>query len=253
MAIRFSDSELTGRSRGHIVELEDPHCALHHEVVAPFLAMRSAAAGEGIDLVPFSSFRDFERQLAIWNAKARGERELRGADGALLDARSLDEDACVAAILHWSALPGASRHHWGTDFDVLDAAALPPGYRLQVVPEEFAPGGVFAKLDAWLEHNAATFGFYRPYARWRGGVQPEPWHLSHAAVAQAALEQFSEGALRAALAAAPLAARGAVDRLLPQILARYVRNVEAPPARALGALAAGAALATSEAGATRPA
>ncbi len=33
----------------------------------------------------------------------------------------------VAAILVWSALPGASRHHWGTDCDVIDAAALPPG------------------------------------------------------------------------------------------------------------------------------
>jgi LAS superfamily LD-carboxypeptidase LdcB len=252
MAITFSNSELTGRARGHIVELQDPLCALHHDVVEPFLAMRSAAAAAGIDLVPFSSFRDFDRQLAIWNAKARGERELRGADGALLDARSLDEDACVAAILHWSALPGASRHHWGTDFDVMDAAAMPPGYRLQVVPQEYAPGGVFARLAAWLERNAGAFGFYRPYASWRGGVQPEPWHLSHAAVAQAALEQFSEAALREALDAAPLAARAAVDRLLPQILARYVRNVDPPPALVLGVAAVGAA-APSVAGATRPA
>lgn len=243
MAIIFSHSELTGRTRGHIVDLEDPPCALHHEVVEPFLAMRSAAAGAGIDLVPFSSFRDFDRQLAIWNGKASGERELRDADGTLLDARGLDEDACVAAILHWSALPGASRHHWGTDFDVMDAAAVPPGYRMQVIPEEYTPTGVFGKLSAWLDINAAGFGFYRPYTSWRGGVQPEPWHLSHAAVAQAALEQFTEAGLRAALDAAPLAARGAVERRLPDILARYVRNVDPPPA------AAG----LSAAGATRPA
>jgi LAS superfamily LD-carboxypeptidase LdcB len=249
MASRFSDDELTGRTRQHIFELEEPSCALHHDVVEPFLELRSAAAGEGIDLVPFSSFRDFDRQLAIWNAKASGERELRGADGHLLDVRTLDEEDCVAAILHWSALPGASRHHWGTDFDVLDAAAMPPGYRVQVVPEEYAPGGVFAKLDAWLAANAAGFGFYRPYTSWRGGVQPEPWHLSHAAVAQSALEQYSEGALRAALAAAPLAARAAVERRLPEIVARYVRNVDPPSAAALRAEALG----PSEAPATRPA
>jgi LAS superfamily LD-carboxypeptidase LdcB len=235
MGAVFSHSELTGCSRRHIVELADPPCALHHAVVAPFIAMRTAAAGAGIDVVPFSSFRDFDRQLAIWNEKARGERELRDVDGTVLDVRTLDEEACVAAILHWSALPGASRHHWGTDFDVMDAAALPPGYRLQVIPEEYTSDGIFARLSAWLDAHAAQFGFYRPYATWRGGVQPEPWHLSHAPVAQAALEQFTVAGLRATLDAAPLAGRTAVTRRLDEIVERYVRNVDAPPAAALRA------------------
>ena len=238
MFIRFSIDELTGRAKTHIVTLEEPPCSLHRAVVEPFLAMRQAAAREGIDLVPFSSFRDFDRQLAIWNAKARGERELRGADGQLLDARALDADARAAAILCWSALPGASRHHWGTDFDVMDAAARPPGYRLQVVPEEYAPDGIFGRLNAWLDAHAASFGFYRPYSTWRGGVQPEPWHLSHAATAEAALQQFSAAALGRALDAAPLEDRAAVDRLLPEIVERYVLNVDAPPAAALSAAAA---------------
>jgi LAS superfamily LD-carboxypeptidase LdcB len=235
MTTRFSPDELTGRARSHIVDLEDPRCALHHEVVEPLLAMRSAAAGEGIDLVPVSSFRDFDRQLAIWNGKARGERELRAADGSLLDARTLDEDACVAAILHWSALPGTSRHHWGTDFDVIDAAAMPPGYRPQLIPEEYAPGGVFGRLDRWMQAHAAEFGFYRPYTSWRGGVQPEPWHWSHAAVARDALDQFDEAVLRGALAPAALAGHAAVERRLPQIIARYVRDVDPPSPRALAA------------------
>ena len=197
--------------------------------------MRAAAAREGLDLVPFSSFRDFDRQLAIWNAKARGERELRGADGQLLDALQLDDEARVAAILCWSALPGASRHHWGTDFDVMDAAALPPGYRLQVVPEEYAPEGVFGRLNAWLDAHAAEFGFYRPYTLWRGGVQPEPWHLSHAALAAAALQQFSIDILDEALARVELEGRVAVQRRLPEILTRYVTNVDPPPPAALSA------------------
>ncbi len=233
MSIRFSTDELTGRARTHIVTLEDPPCGLHREVVAPFRAMRAAAAQAGIDLVPFSSFRDFERQLAIWNAKACGERELRGANGQLLDARALDADARVAAILCWSALPGASRHHWGTDFDVMDAAALPPGYRLQVVPEEYAPDGIFGRLNAWLDAHAAGFGFYRPYATWRGGVRPEPWHLSHAAVAEDALRQFAAADLRRALDAAPLEDRAAIERQLPDVFERYVLNVDAPPAAAI--------------------
>lgn len=235
MPAKFSPDELTGRVRSHIVEVASPRCSLHREVVEPFLAMRAAAAEEGLDLVPFSSFRDFDRQLAIWNAKARGERALRGEDGQLLDALQLDEEARVTAILCWSALPGASRHHWGTDFDVMDAAALPPNYRLQVVPEEYAPDGVFGRLNAWLDAHAAQFGFYRPYASWRGGVQPEPWHLSHAALAAAALQQVSIDVLREALAAVELEGRATVQRRLPEILTRYVANVDPPPPLALSA------------------
>jgi LAS superfamily LD-carboxypeptidase LdcB len=228
-AVHFSPQELTGRSRGHIVDLPDPRCSLHHAVVQPFLRLRAAAGAAGMDLVPVSSFRDFQRQLAIWNGKHRGERELRATDGSLLDARVLDDDSRVAAILHWSALPGASRHHWGTDMDVIDANAVPSGYRPRFVTEEYAPGGVFAALDRWLAGNAAAYGFYRPYTTWRGGVQPEPWHLSYAPVADRALAAFSIDTLRAALDGADIEARAAVERVLPTIVERYVRNVDLLP------------------------
>lgn len=226
--VRFSPAELTGRSRGHIVDLADPPASLHHAVVAPFLKLRQAALADGIDLVPASAFRDFDRQLAIWNGKCRGERPLLDAEGRVLDARQLGEDDLVAAILVWSALPGASRHHWGTDFDVIDRAAMPEGYRPQLVQQEYAPGGVFERLGAWLDGHAAEHGFYRPYTTWRGGSRPEPWHLSYAPVAEQALAQLSDGVLREALDASALEDRGAVERLLPQILTRYVRNVDAP-------------------------
>jgi LAS superfamily LD-carboxypeptidase LdcB len=172
--------ELTGRARSHVVELADPRCVLHREVVGPWLALRAAAARAGIDLLPGSSFRDFGQQLRIWNAKFRGERALLDAAGEPLDAAALDEPGLVEAILHWSALPGASRHHWGTEIDVIDAAALPAGQRPALVPAEYAAGGVFARLGAWLDACAGEFGFYRPYDSYRGGVQPEPWHLSYA-------------------------------------------------------------------------
>jgi LAS superfamily LD-carboxypeptidase LdcB len=225
---QFSAEMLTGRSRGHIVDLTDPRCSLHRDVVGPFLLLRESAKTDGIDLVPASSFRDFDRQLAIWNGKCRGERELLGIDGAPLDARSLDEDSLVEAILVWSALPGASRHHWGTDLDVFDAAAAPPGYQVRLVQEEYASGGVFEGLGRWLDANAARHGFFRPYSVFRGGSRPEPWHLSHAAVAGAALSQFSVGMLQQALDSASLDAAAAVQRRLPDLFARYVRNIDLP-------------------------
>jgi LAS superfamily LD-carboxypeptidase LdcB len=226
---RFSPAERTGCSRDHIVDLEAPPCSLHQAVVEPFLRLRAAAATDGIDLLPASSFRDFSRQLAIWNGKCRGERALRDRDGRLLEATALDDDQLVDAILQWSALPGTSRHHWGTDFDVIDGAALPHGYRVQFIPAEYAEDGIFSRLNGWLSAHAEEFGFYRPYGTYHGGVQPEPWHLSHAATAQCALAQFSVEVLHQALEASGILAWSALQGRLPAIVERYVRNVDAPP------------------------
>ena len=70
----MNEFELTGRASTHIVELAQPRCALHYEAAASFLAMRDAAQRDGIDLAARSSFRDFDTQLTIWNAKWSGER-----------------------------------------------------------------------------------------------------------------------------------------------------------------------------------
>lgn len=224
----FTAAELTGRSRTHIVDMDEPRCSLHQLVVLPFLSLRSAALEEGIDLRPASSFRDFDRQLGIWNGKARGDRALRGVDGKVMDVATLTLAQKVDTILIWSALPGASRHHWGTEFDAYDAAAMPPGYQVQLSREEFAPGGVFSKLNEWLDAHAQEHGFFRPYSSYRGGVQPEPWHLSHAEVAGAALRQFTEQMLDEALQGAGIEGFEEVRQRLPDIVARYVRNIDSP-------------------------
>jgi LAS superfamily LD-carboxypeptidase LdcB len=229
----FTVDQLTGRVRSHLTDLSDPRCTLHREVVRPFLAMRAAAAADGIDLVAFSSFRDFDRQLAIWNGKFRGERPLQDRAGGPLDVAALSPAEKVTAILWWSALPGASRHHWGTDFDVLDGKALPYGYQLQVVPAEYLPGGPFEKLTRWLDEHMHAFGFFRPYSTDRGGVSPEPWHLSHAQVAARAQRQLSLDALKGVLADAPIEGKDAVLEALARNYSSYVVNVDVAPESAL--------------------
>jgi len=229
----FTLDQLTGRVRTHLSEHKDPPCALHREVLKPFLAMRAAAAADGIDLTAFSSFRDFDRQLGIWNGKFRGERPMQDRNGKPLNALELPPAKRVEAILWWSALPGASRHHWGTDFDVMDARAMPPGYKLRVVPEEYGVSGPFHRLTGWLDAHMHGFGFFRPYTNDRGGVAPEPWHLSHAAIARRAQAALSVDGLREVLAASGIEGKVEVLASLAQSFSNYVVNVDAAPEVAL--------------------
>lgn len=224
----MNELELTGRARTHIVDIDDPGCALHRDTVQAFLDIRAAAAAQGIDLVPVSSFRDFEHQRRIWNEKYRGQRRLYDRSGRALDRSTLSESELIDAILCWSAMPGASRHHWGTEIDVVDRSAMPDLHMVKLLPLEFGPGGPFARLDAWLEENMARFGFFRPYRRDRGGVSPEPWHLSHAPVAAAALRGLTESVLRGALEGAHVEGKVELLRRLTEISARYVTSVDAP-------------------------
>ena len=229
----FTLDQLTGRVQTHLVGICDPPGALHREAAGPYLAMQAAAAAEGIRLSAFSSFRDFDRQLRIWNDKYRGKRPLQDRAGQPLDALALTPAKRVEAILWWSALPGASRHHWGTDFDVVDAAAMPAGYRLRVVPEEYGPGGPFHRLTTWLDAHMHAFGFFRPYTSDRGGVAPEPWHLSYAPVAQHAQAALTAERLRGVLAAAEMDGKAEVLAMLEQAFTNYVVNVDPAPEPAL--------------------
>jgi LAS superfamily LD-carboxypeptidase LdcB len=232
----MNELELTGRARTHVVDLERPRVTLHVEAVTSFLAMRDAAAAEGIDLVAVSGFRDFDRQVTIWNRKWRGERPILGRDGVQLDASALDDAAKVDAILCWSAIPGGSRHHWGTDVDVMDAAALPPDYRVELVPAEYAPDGVFGRLSAWLTRHMERYGYYRPYGTIGHGAGVEPWHLSYWPVATQALEDLSLPVLRAAVEGSEMLGKAQVLERLPEIYTRFVLSVDAPAATATGTL-----------------
>jgi LAS superfamily LD-carboxypeptidase LdcB len=224
----MNELELTGRARTHIVDLMDPPCSLHVETVTSFLAMRDAAVLEGIVLTARSSFRDFDTQLKIWNSKWAGERPLYDRKGGLLDRSRLSDAQTVEAILSWSAAPGGSRHHWGSDVDVFDAAAIPEGYKVQLAPSEYSSDGVFARLSAWLDRHMHRYGFFRPYRTDRGGVSPEPWHLSYAPVSLPALESLSLSMLRQVLEASSIAGKPHVLARLPEIYTRFLLAIDPP-------------------------
>jgi LAS superfamily LD-carboxypeptidase LdcB len=227
----LSPLELTGRARTHVVLMSEFGCELHPEAAAALRALRAAAAHEGIDLQAVSGFRDFGRQLAIWNGKFRGTRSLLDAAGRPLRAADLDEAQRVSAILVWTALPGASRHHWGSDCDVIDRAALERGAAVELLAADYTAGGRYAHLSRWLGAHAHEYGFFLPYDQDRGGVQPEPWHISYAPVAGPALAALDVQLLRDALAGAGLDGRASVEARLAEFYDRYVAAVApVPPA-----------------------
>lgn len=230
---RLDAHELTGRSSTHIQRLEEPSCALHIKVIAPFLELRAAAAQAGFDLVPASSFRDFSRQQALWNSKYRGERASLDRYGRPIDMTTLAPAERIETILRWSALPGASRHHWGTDLDVYDRAAVPHGYVLQLVPDEYSPGGPFAALHDWLSDHLGRYGFYRPYQRDLGGVSPEPWHISYAPLASECSQALSVEILYQALQEGEVEGGEVLLSRVPELHERFAQRVEAPPPLAL--------------------
>ncbi len=224
----LNELELTGRANTHVVLRRDLAAALHRDAVSPFLAMKSHAMLDGIYIEIVSAFRDLESQQKIWDRKFRGEYPLYDAHGNVRDHASLTEDELVDAIISWSAVPGASRHHWGSEIDVIDLAALPEGYRVRLVPEEVQEGGVFYALHQWLDANMARFGFFRPYHTDRGGVYPEPWHLSYAPVSTLALDLLTPEVVADAVRASGMLGKAAVLERLGDIHRRYVANVDAP-------------------------
>lgn len=226
----LNELELTGRACTHVVQRDDLGAALQHDALEPFLAMKKAAERDKVDMRIVSSFRDFAAQQRIWDEKYLGERPLYDADGNAREHARLNADDLVDAIVCWSAVPGGSRHHWGTEIDVIDGAALPPGYRVRLLPEEARTGGVFERLHRWLDVNMSRFGFYRPYRTARGGVHPEPWHLSYAPVATRALERLTPAAFEEAVRASTIMGRERVLARSGQIYRQYIVNVDAPDA-----------------------
>lgn len=154
---------------------------LRFEVLSVLQQLKDAASQHGYDIAVASGYRSFAQQLHIWNAKAKGERPVLDSEEREIARELMSPGDIMFAILRWSALPGASRHHWGTDFDIYDRAAMPPDYSLQLTVAETQAGGVFASMYQWLDTflQSNSLGFYRPYARDTGGIAPEPWHMSY--------------------------------------------------------------------------
>ncbi|WP_346837290.1 M15 family metallopeptidase [Microbulbifer sp. SAOS-129_SWC] len=217
---------LFGLGDEHVIVEPESGQLLHPEALVAFERLRADARAAGFDPLVVSGFRSFERQCTIWNGKASGQRPLLDSAGCPLDTAQLTARQTAFAILRWSALPGASRHHWGTDFDVVDAAAMPTGYRPQLTPDEVADDGLFGPFHCWLDARIAagqSYGLFRPYAEDRGGVAPERWHLSYAPRARELQQLLTPARLCELLQECGLALCDTVCADIAEIYTRFVQ------------------------------
>lgn len=180
--------------------LTESRGALMHERAAEaFNTLQVRANDAGFQLSVASSYRSYERQLAIFNGKWCGERPVLDDTDRTLVRQDYSAEEWLHLILRFSALPGTSRHHWGTDIDIFDPTRIPLGESLQLVPSEYRVGGIFEDLTQWLDELIAANdceGFFRPYDQDRGGVAEEPWHLSYEPVASSVRSCLTADALR---------------------------------------------------------
>lgn len=219
---------LTGQSTEHLVWLNE-RLAIHQQAQLAWQAMQQHAAKDGVMLEIASGFRSFERQLTIWNNKLTGKTPIYRLDGSQYQLSSGNEQQAIFAVLLFSALPGASRHHWGTDVDLYAPNLLPNGQSLQLTSDEYHADGYFAPMVAWLEQHADSYDFFKPYDCYRQGVAAEPWHYSYAPIAYQYQQQLNYELLYDTLSASSICHKQQVLSELTTIYQQFIINIGAYP------------------------
>ena len=98
---------LQGKTTNHLV---GDSILLEKETFKAFEKMKREAFNDGIRIKIVSGHRDFERQTLIWNSKfIKFTKEFK-----------LKPEEAINEIVRFSTVPGTSRHHWGTDIDIID-------------------------------------------------------------------------------------------------------------------------------------
>jgi len=177
----FTRDQLIGKGNADIIQSSYTD-TMHKLTKKALTQLQDAAAKDGIYIEVVSAYRSFQRQKEIYEGKyKRFTAEGRSPMDSILK------------IIEYSTIPGTSRHHWGTDLDLIDAGVSPrPESVLQ--PQLFHGDGPFCKLKDWLNIHANSFGFFEVYTNNanRKGFKYEPWHFSYAPVSKPMLQAYKE-------------------------------------------------------------
>jgi len=175
--VEYSILELMGKTD---IELFGEGINLRKEAHDAFVEMKKAAYAGGVNIKVISSYRNFYRQEGIWDRKYIKYTEQD----------EMEPLPAIDKIIEYSTIPGTSRHHWGTDIDLVDGFQKVEGDVL--VPEKFGPGQPYENFRKWMTENSEKYGFYLVYTDTPGrrGFKYEPWHFSYAPLSKPMLKQF---------------------------------------------------------------
>lgn len=221
---------LLGKTTEHLVLIEGTTHNIHKQMLQDFLRLQNAARKDDINLQIISAFRDHERQRTIWNAKARGERPLLDDQERPLEFAKLSPLEIVMAILRWSALPGCSRHHWGTDIDVFDGNTQRPE-DVKLLKSDYENNGPASRLSDWLDEKMFSnqaFGFFRPYKTDLGGISPEKWHISYYPIARRMIDVYTFSVFKRNIEDTDLVLKDVVLDHADEIYNRFILNFDLP-------------------------
>ena len=153
---------------------------LEKETYSAFIKMKDAAEKDGIIIKLVSGFRDFYKQQMIWNNKYK----------KFTNEFSLDGPTAIKEIIRFSTIPGTSRHHWGTEIDIIDKNF--ENEKDLLISKKYEEGGIFNSLKKWMDKNSKRFGFYIVYDddSNRQGFEYEPWHYTYKPVSDLYQAEF---------------------------------------------------------------
>ncbi len=143
-----------------------------------FNQMKNAAKKEGINIKIVSGYRSFQRQKLIWNKKYLNNQK-----------QGLNPIENINKIIQYSTIPGTSRHHWGTEIDIIDENHYIKG---DLLLEKNYYNNSFEALRLWMEKNSYKYGFILPYTKDknRSGFLYEPWHYSYSKLSIPFLKEY---------------------------------------------------------------
>lgn len=175
---KITSEELIGKGK---TKLYGDVYKLRKEAYESFLKMKNSALKDGIDIHVVSSYRDFYNQRRIWNRKYK-----------LFTQQGLSAKKVIEKIIEYSTIPGTSRHHWGTDLDIIDRNPKQP--KNVLLTRHFEEKGPYFKLKKWMDKYANSFGFYLVYTNnpTRKGFKYEPWHYSYKPLSENYLIEFQK-------------------------------------------------------------
>ena len=167
---KYNKNQLIGKENSAIIG--DTYTSkMHKEAKVAFEKMKVAALKDGINIEVVSAYRSFQKQKSIFENKYKRYTQ-----------EGLTPIKAVEKIIEYSTIPGTSRHHWGTDIDIIDANYPKPKSVLK--EGNFYGNGPYCKLKEWMDRHSEFYGFYEVYTKnpKRKGFKYEPWHFSYAPV-----------------------------------------------------------------------